>query len=154
MRSAECPDAAAAASPQAEEVRVSDPPPAADSGQAVLQVSGQAPAADSGQVLVFAPLDQPRELVGFRHLLLRIVPLRRGRLFPAGATSPGSTVRLDFAAFIVLVFLTAALDAPRLSSSAADSSEAAYSWVRPSILLTTVITTPITMERRRRNRLS
>src|SRR5437868_14654888 len=115
MRSAECPDATAGRLSAREGLADFDRRPAADSGQAVLQVSGQAPAADSGQVLVFAPLDQPRELVDFRHLLLRIVPLRRGRLFPAGATLSGSSVRLVFVAFfIVLVFLTAAFDAPHI----------------------------------------
>src|SRR6266571_1920807 len=149
MRSAECPDAAAGRVSAREGLADFARRPAADSGQAVLLVSGQALAAGSGQVLVFAPLDHPRARADSQHLLPRTVHSRRDHLFPAGAILSGLIVRLDFAAFIiVLVFLTTALDASRLSSSAA-----ACSWDRPSILLTTRTTTPITMEHRRRNRL-
>ena len=163
MRSVECPDAAAASPAEQVSVRkgqadfdrrhqVLDQPqvdldqpqvdsdlPQADSGLAL---------ADSGLALAFEPLVQ-RELEGCQHLLLPIHS-RRGHLFPAITILSGLIAGLVFTIFIIIisVFLTPALDASR-PSSALD-----YFGVRPSILPTTVTTIPITMERRRRNRLS
>ena len=148
MRSVECPDAAAAASPRAEEVRVSGPRPAADFARR-HQVSGQAQA-DSELALAFALSVQPRARPDSHRLLLRAVYSYRGHFFRATALSSASTVGLDFTIFIIISgFLADASDASR-PSSAPD-----FSGARPSILLTTATTIPITMEDlRRRNRLS
>src|SRR4249919_1977418 len=150
MRSVECPDAAAAgAFPRAEEVRVSGPRPAADSALR-HRVSVQAQPADSDRALEFAPLVPLRARADSRRLVLRTAYSCRGHFFPATTVSSGSTVDLDLTIFIIIsVLLAAASDASR-PSSAPDSF-----WEGPSILLTTMTTTPITMEhRRRRNRLS
>src|ERR1051326_3484072 len=129
MRSVECPDAVA------------------DFARRHL-VSGQALAAGSGQVLVFAPLVRLRARADSQHLLRRTVHSHRGHFFPAGAISSGSTARLDFAAFIiVLLFLTAASDVSRLFSLAADCS-----WEGRFFLLTTGPTALITIELHIRSR--
>ena len=156
MRSVECPDAAAVgASPRAEEVRVFAPRPAADFAPRPAadfaprhQGSGRA-RADSDLALAFALLVQ-RARPDSPHLLLRAAYSCRGRFSRATTISSRSTVGLDFTIFIIISgFLADASDASR-PSSAPD-----FSGARPSILLTTATTIPITMEDlRRRNRLS
>jgi hypothetical protein len=157
MRSVECPAAAVVAAHSTEVVvsvplrRVaSGPLRRAASGQQALQGFDPLPA-DSDLALASALLVQPRELDS-QHLRLRTTYSCRGHFFPATTISSGSTVGLDLTIFIIIsAFLAAALDAS-LPSSAQD-----FSGARPSvlsILLTTVTTIPITMERRRRrNRL-
>lgn len=151
MRSVECPDAAAGASP-AEQVSAREGQADSDRRHQVLdqpQVDSDLLQADSGLALAFAPLVRARELEGCQHLLLPIHS-RRGHLFPATTVSLGSIAGLVFTIFIIIisVFLTPASAASR-PSSALD-----YFGVRPSTLPTTVTTIPITMERRRCNRLS
>lgn len=154
MRSVECPDAVAGASPRAEEVQVSDPRPAADSGQAVPLVSAQALAADSGQVLVFAPLDQPRKLVDFQHLLPRIVPLHPARLYPDGTSLSALTAHSDSGAFIIgHSFSITASDASR-HSSRRSSSKAGYFLGRRSFLLSPATMAITGLRRHHRNLLS
>jgi len=155
MRSVECPDAAAVrASARAALVDFvpEDPADFAREGLADFdlrpQVSAQAQA-DSGQVLDFAPLAGVRALGDSHHFLPQTAHSGRDDLFLSGAILSASITRLDFAAFIiVLLSLTAVSDASR-PSSAPD-----YFGARRSIPTTTVTIIPITMERRRRNRLS
>lgn len=146
MRSVECPDAAEVRASAREALGDFAPEGLADFAQRP-QVSVQAQA-DSGQVLEFAPLVGVRAQVDSHHLLPRTAHSHHGHFLPAGAILSASTVRLDFATFIiVLLSLTAVSDASR-PSSALD-----YFGARLSILPTTVTIIPITMERRRRNRL-
>jgi hypothetical protein len=152
MRSVECPDAAAGVSPRVEEVRVSGPRPAADSGRVVLLVSGQAPA-DSDQALVFAPLVRLRER-GSQHLLLQTVPLLPAHLHPDGTSLSALTAHSDSGAFIIGSFSMTASDASRRSSPRS-SSEAGYFWDRRSFLLSLATMATITgLRRHHRNQLS
>lgn len=158
MRSVECPAAAVVAA-HSTEVVVSGPLRRVASGPLRRAASGQQALAgfvplpaDSDLALASALLVQPREQDS-QHLLPRTMYSCRGHFSPATTISSGSTVGLDLTIFIIIsAFLAAALDAS-LPSSAQDFSGAHPSLL--SILLTTVTTIPITMERPlRRSRLS